>query len=599
MPKHKHTRDKLYYTQEEMRLKYYQTKKKENNYYFLPFNYCCVSLRPLNTCKNICCDREGNLYNKFYLLEYITKFHKNPVTGKKKISLKDIITLNISKDKNGDFICPITLKILNNSIKIIAIPETGNVYSNEAYQELNISMNNFRDLKTDTPFDKKNVIVLNDPKNKKIVKNFYFQSIEEEKDYMNKLVNNKKDFEKNEINALIDYKYKKIVNDVENDVNKEDKIKALKDNNLIYENNKNNIKEEIEGYDEYLILKEKIKVIIDIIRKKGLSNNNIYNNDLDMDLFKSMLDLNYPGFYCFMVKEKLWEKYFKFTDLNSITHTDSITKNNKMSITSTFFQAKEDININKKDGIPLFDELHDIYYSLIKKNQLKTYIILKTNLGELNIELWSTRLTETVEKIYNIIYPNQNKINKINYMQILDDEFLILDELKIDIKIEKDKKIPVDKNIISGPYVGYMTTQKKICFFSNKNTYINKSDIYIIGTIFNKEEKEENEENILDIYFNKIKNEKNNEIIVEKIDIINNPFVDMMKEILFQEIKEKYLLNINNDEINKDIKIMKLLEKNQDEINNKKDKNVGKYLNKKRNNDINYDTLKKFINNEC
>ena len=56
----------------------------------------------------------------------------------------------------------------------------------------------------------------------------------------------------------------------------------------------------------------------------------------------------------------------------------------------------------------------------------------------------------------------------------------------------------------------------------------------------------------------------------------------MMKEILFQEIKEKYLLNINNDEINKDIKIMKLLEKNQDEINNKKDKNVGKYLNKKR-----------------
>ena len=38
-----------------------------------------------------------------------------------------------------------------------------------AYQELNLSMNNFRDLKTDTPFDKKNVIVLNDPQKKKIV----------------------------------------------------------------------------------------------------------------------------------------------------------------------------------------------------------------------------------------------------------------------------------------------------------------------------------------------------------------------------------------------------------------------------------------------
>ena len=607
MPKHKHTRDKLYYTQEEMKIKYFKNKKKENNYYFLPFNYCCVSLRPLNTCKNICCDREGNLYNKFYFLEYVTKFHKNPVTGQKKISLKDIISLNISQDKSGNFICPITLKVLNNSIKIIAIPETGNVYSYMAYQELNLSMNNFRDLKTDTPFDKKNVIVLNDPQKKKIVKNFYFQNIEKEKDYMNKLVNNKIDLEIKDDN-LIDYKYQKIVNDVENDENKEDKIKALKDNNLIYEEDKINSKDnknnsdEIEGYEEYLLLKEKINVIIDLIKKKGLSNNNIHsNNDLDMDLFKSMLDFNYAGFYCFMVKENLWKKYFKFTDLNTITHTDNISKNNKMSITSTFFQAKEEKNIAKKNGIPLFNELHEIYYPLIKRQQLKTYLILKTNLSELNIELWSTRLTETVEKIYNILMTQSNKINKINYMQILEDEFLILDGLNIDIKIEKDKKVQIDKNIIKGPYVGYMTTYKKICFFTNKNYYINKSDIYIIGTVFTKEEK--NDENILDIYFNKIKQEKDNEILVEKIDMINNPYLDTMKDILFQEIKEKYLTSINNDEINNDLKIMKQLEKNQiefeldDKITNKS--NVGKYLNKKRNSNINYDTLKKFMNNEC
>ena len=600
MPKHKHTRDKLYYTQEEMRIKYFKNKKKENNYYFLPFNYCCVSLRPLNTCKNICCDREGNLYNKFYFLEYVTKFHKNPVTGKEKVSLKDIITLNISKDKNGNFICPITLKVLNNSIKIIAIPETGNVYSYMAYQELNLSMNNFKDLKTDKPFNKNNVIILNDPQKKKIVKNFYFQNVEKEKDYMNKLVNNKIDLEIKD-DDLIDFKYKKIVNEIENDENKEDKIKSLKDNNLIYEEDKKNINnsKEIEGYDEYLILKEKINVIINLIKKKGLSNNNIYsNNDLDMDLYKSILTFNYPGFYCFMVKENLWKKYFKFTDLNTIINTDDISKNNKMSITSTFFQAKEEKNILNKNWIPLYNELHEIYYPLIKREQLKTYLILKTELSELNIELWSTRLTETVEKIYNILTNNSNKINKINYMQILEDEFLILNELNIDIKIEKDKKVQIDKNIIKGPYVGYMTTYKKICFFSNKNKYINKSDIYIIGTIFNKEEKD-NDENILDIYFEKIKN--NNEIIVEKIDMINNPYLDAMKNILFQEIKEKYLTSINNDEITNDIKIMKQLEKKQNEIefDNKNTTNVGKYLNKKRNSDINYDTLKKFMNNEC
>ena len=617
MPKHKHTRDKLYYTQEEMRIKYFKNKKKENTNYFLPFNYCCVSLRPLNTCKNICCDRDGNLFNKFYFLSYVTKFHKNPVTGKKKVSMKDIITLNISQDKSGNFICPITLKVLNNSLKIIAIPETGNVYSYTAYQELNLSMNNFKDLKSDVPFDKNNVIILNDPQKRKIVKNFYFQTVEKEKDYMNKLVNNKIDLDMDE-NNLIDYKYQKIVNDIENDENKEEKIKALKDNNLIYEeenkNDKNITQDEIEGYDDYLLLKEKINVIIDLIKKKNLLNNNIYlNNDLDMDLYKSMLELNYSGFYCFMVKENLWKKYFKLTDLNTITHTDNISKNNKMSITSTFFQAKEEKNVLKKNGIPLFNELHEIYYPIIKRQQLKTYMIINTNLGKLNIELWSTRLTETVEKIYNIISDNLNKINKINYMTILDDEFLVLNDINIDIKIEKDKKVQVDKNIIKGPYVGYMLTYKKICFFTNKNNYINKSDIYIIGTIFNKDDSNEDEnninnddENILDFYFEKIKNEKNGvgEVIIEKIEMINNPYIDTMKDILFQEIKEKYLLSINNDEINNDIKIMKQLEKTQYEIEDKNGKNksgtgVGKYLNHKRNSSFNFDKLQKFMNSEC
>ena len=74
-----------------------------------------------------------------------------------------------------------------------------------------------------------------------------------------------------------------------------------------------------------------------------------------------------------------------------------------------------------------------------------------------------------------------------------------------------------------------------------------------------------------------------------------------MKEILFQEIKEKYLTSINNDEINNDIKIMKQLEENQFEIE-KKDKNkinVGKYLNQKRNSSMSHDMLRKFLNNEC
>ena len=44
-----------------------------------------------------------------------------------------------------------------------------------AYQELNVSMNNYRDLINDKPFEKKNVIVIDDPLHKKIVKNFFFK----------------------------------------------------------------------------------------------------------------------------------------------------------------------------------------------------------------------------------------------------------------------------------------------------------------------------------------------------------------------------------------------------------------------------------------
>ena len=138
-----------------------------------------------------------------------------------------------------------------------------------------------------------------------------------------------------------------------------------------------------------------------------------------------------------------------------------------------------------------------------------------------------------------------------------------------------------------------MLTHKKLCFFRNDNKYINKSDIYIIGTVFDKEEKE----NILDIYFDKLKDNKDNEINIVKFELINNPYIDAMKDILFQEIKTKYLSTINNNEINNDIKIMKELEKKQNS-NKNNNSSVGKYLNKKRASVVDYDIFTKFLNKE-
>ena len=62
------------------------------------------------------------------------------------------------------FHCPLTFKQFNENSKIIAVKETGNVYSYEAYKELNIDADWFHDLLDDSKFDPKNVIVLQDPK---------------------------------------------------------------------------------------------------------------------------------------------------------------------------------------------------------------------------------------------------------------------------------------------------------------------------------------------------------------------------------------------------------------------------------------------------
>jgi peptidyl-prolyl cis-trans isomerase-like protein 2 len=47
----------------------------------------------------------------------------------------------------------VTYKLLTDKSHIIAIKETGNVYSYEAYKELNKDAKNYRDLLDDTKFD--------------------------------------------------------------------------------------------------------------------------------------------------------------------------------------------------------------------------------------------------------------------------------------------------------------------------------------------------------------------------------------------------------------------------------------------------------------
>lgn len=127
----------------------------------LPFNHCCLTLQPVT---DPVCNREGYVFEKKNILTFISKHHCDPITGKKPFTEKeDLISLTIAKNSDGSFHCPVLFKAFSDNSHIVVIAVTGNVFSYEAVEELNIKSRNYRDLLTDQSFTRKDVIVLQDP----------------------------------------------------------------------------------------------------------------------------------------------------------------------------------------------------------------------------------------------------------------------------------------------------------------------------------------------------------------------------------------------------------------------------------------------------
>ncbi|MCP9261201.1 Peptidyl-prolyl cis-trans isomerase-like 2 [Dirofilaria immitis] len=113
----------------------------------LPITHCSLSLLPFEDPTN----------------HSISKKHGvNPVTGKK-MTAKELIHLKFDKDADGNFRCPVTFRTFTATSHIVAICQTGNVYSLEAIEELNLKPGHLRDLLTDEPFQRKDIITLQDP----------------------------------------------------------------------------------------------------------------------------------------------------------------------------------------------------------------------------------------------------------------------------------------------------------------------------------------------------------------------------------------------------------------------------------------------------
>lgn len=176
MGKKQHQKDKLYLTTTEWGL-FYGGKKatqdtgENSKFRRLPFFCCSLSLQPF---EHPYCTPAGVIYDLFNIQKFLKKYGRDPATGEK-LHSKDLIKLNFFKNQAGKYHCPTTFKVFNENTHIVAIRTTGNVFCYDAVERLNIKPGHWKDLVSDEPFVRKDIITIQDPSNldKFNMANFY------------------------------------------------------------------------------------------------------------------------------------------------------------------------------------------------------------------------------------------------------------------------------------------------------------------------------------------------------------------------------------------------------------------------------------------
>ncbi|KAA0185303.1 hypothetical protein HAZT_HAZT005214 [Hyalella azteca] len=180
MGKRQHQSDKMYLTTTEWSQFYGGYKKSSHSgaraaFRRLPLSHCCLSLVPFN---HPYVDPQGNVYDLEAILPFVRKFKLNPVTGSA-LNEKQLVrvTFHRSSSSGGggegssssdggvavEYHCPVLYKPFTNNTHVVAVKTTGNVFSYEAVEQLNIRANNWRDLLTDVAFTREDIITLQDP----------------------------------------------------------------------------------------------------------------------------------------------------------------------------------------------------------------------------------------------------------------------------------------------------------------------------------------------------------------------------------------------------------------------------------------------------
>ena len=164
MGKKQHQKDKLYLTTTEWSQQYGGKKRASGiganaKFRRLPFSCCSLSLQPF---ENPFCTDKGHVFECENIIKFLKQYGMNPITGDK-LLFKNLTKLNFFKNNSGQYHCPVTFKVFNENTHIVAVKTSGNVFSFDAVDMLNIKTRNWKDLISDQEFTRKDIITIQDP----------------------------------------------------------------------------------------------------------------------------------------------------------------------------------------------------------------------------------------------------------------------------------------------------------------------------------------------------------------------------------------------------------------------------------------------------
>lgn len=179
--------DKLYITQTEHSgvhgwhggMSGIAQKNSTASYKQLPFNYCSLSLQPFN---HPCClvdeTKQAIIFDFRFIVPWLRKHGTNPINGQK-ASMSDLIKLKFAKNSAEEYCDPVTMKSFTRFSHIVAIRSTGNCFSWDTIERLNIKPKHWRDLVNEEQFTRDDIITIQDPHN---VENRDFSAIQKQKE---------------------------------------------------------------------------------------------------------------------------------------------------------------------------------------------------------------------------------------------------------------------------------------------------------------------------------------------------------------------------------------------------------------------------------